>query len=54
MSNRFRLQVAELLQRDKSKCMATVQLLSDRNVVLETDYDSVCEYCGDVTTELDY
>ena len=24
------------------------------DVVLETDYDSVCEYCGDVTTELDY
>lgn len=48
------LQVAELLRRDKSECLATVQLLSDRDIVLETHYDTICEYRGDVSMEVDF
>ena len=42
------------MRRDKTACVATVQLLSDRDVVLETHYDTICEYTGDVSTELDF
>ena len=48
------LQVAHVLKRDKSKCEALLQLLSDRDTVLRLDYDSICEYVGDVDEEFDY
>ena len=47
-------QIAHVLKRDKSKCEAMLQLLSDRDTVLKTNYDSICEYVGDVNEEFDF
>ena len=43
-----------MLKRDKSNCEALLQLLSDRDTVLKIDYDSICEYVGDVNEEFDF
>lgn len=41
-------ELCTILKKDKSKCVATVQFLSDRNQALKIEYDSICEYVGDV------
>ena len=46
--------MAHVLKRDKSKCQALLQLLSDRDNVIKVDYDSICEYVGDVNEEFDF
>lgn len=48
------LQLAEMMKRDKSSCKAVVQLLRDRDEVVKLDYDSMCEYVGDINAEFDY
>lgn len=40
-------EIGQLLQRNKDKCVASVQLLSDRTIIIELDYDDICEYTGD-------
>ncbi len=50
----FTLQFGEVLERDKTACKATIQLLSDRNSVVRLDYDIICEYLGDISTDYDY
>lgn len=42
-------ELCTILERNKSKCLATVQFLSDRDQALELEYDSICEYVGDVS-----
>ena len=42
-------QIGEILQKDKSLCTASVQLLSDRDVLLTLSYESICEYVGDIS-----
>ena len=39
--------LAEILGRDKHKSRAALQLLPDKDEVLEMDYDDICEYLGD-------
>ena len=43
------LQVAEILKKNKEKCIATVQLLRNKDDVLKMDFDSVCEFLGDIS-----
>lgn len=50
----FTLQVGEILNKDKSSCTASVQLLRDRDTLLKLDYDVICEYMGDIQAEFDY
>lgn len=47
-------QLGQVLERDKKRCEALVQLLSDRDKVLQLDYDTICEYAGDIDEEFDY
>ena len=47
-------QIGKVLKRDKFSSIASVQLLSDRNVLLQLPYDDICEFVGDVTAEMDY
>jgi len=47
-------QLAEIIKKDKSKCTALVQLLSDRDELVNMNYDSICEYVGDIHAEFDY
>ncbi|XP_064631963.1 G-patch domain and KOW motifs-containing protein-like [Lineus longissimus] len=47
-------QLAEIINKDKLDCVATVQLLSDRDQALKLDFDSICEYVGDMDAEMDY
>lgn len=54
VSSKHRGQLAELMSKDKKNCKATVQLLKDRDEVLQVDYDSICEYIGDIHEEFDY
>lgn len=42
-------QIGVVLNRDKANCIATVQLLSDREKLLKLSYDIICEYLGDVS-----
>ncbi|GAB6033472.1 hypothetical protein CHUAL_013357 [Chamberlinius hualienensis] len=41
-------QIGEILDKNKKKCTAAVQLLQDKNLV-QLDYDSICEYVGKIT-----
>ncbi|KAL4226343.1 hypothetical protein ACF0H5_014326 [Mactra antiquata] len=54
VSGKYRGQLAQVLERDKRSCKATLQLLSNRDKVLLEDYDSICEYIGDIHEEFDY
>ncbi|XP_067949149.1 G-patch domain and KOW motifs-containing protein-like [Watersipora subatra] len=47
-------EIGLLLQRNKDKEQVTVQLLSDRSVLITLHYDYVCEYTGSVHHLLDY
>ena len=40
-------QVGEVINRDKAKYRATVQLIMSEEVLV-LDYDSVCDYAGEV------
>ncbi|PIK62796.1 putative G patch domain and KOW motifs-containing protein [Apostichopus japonicus] len=41
-------QVGLILNKDKKKCEADVQLLRDRDEIVRLSYDSICEYVGDI------
>ncbi|XP_046651868.1 G-patch domain and KOW motifs-containing protein-like [Daphnia pulicaria] len=41
-------QVCQVIERDKERYTATVQILPDRDEVFQLDYDDICEYTGDV------
>ena len=47
-------QIGVIMKRDKERCLALVQLLSDRDTVLKLLYDDICEYVGDVHSHGDY
>lgn len=40
------LQVGRILQRDKNKCRAMVQLDRYEEKVFTLDYDTICHYVG--------
>lgn len=42
----FPIQMAVIVERNKTKCRATVQLQLTKEVVT-VDYDNICEYVGD-------
>jgi len=42
------------MERNKKKYEATLQLISDREKVLQLDFDSICEYMGDINEEFDF
>ena len=44
-------QLAQLLERDKDRCQAVVQLLSDRDVAVSLPFDAICEYAADVSVD---
>lgn len=54
VSGRHAGQLAHVLERNKKAGEATLQLLSDRDRVVVLDYDSICEYVGDVNEEFDF
>ncbi|XP_060074160.1 G-patch domain and KOW motifs-containing protein-like [Ylistrum balloti] len=54
VTGKWKGQLAELMKRDKSNCMAVVQLLQNRDEVLKISYDSICEFVGDINAEFDY
>ena len=41
-------ELAEIVERDKSKYTVTVQTVPDRDQILRLDFDDVCEYVGEV------
>lgn len=46
---KYKGQLGVILKKDKANCVATVQLLADREKVTKLEYDSICEYLGDVS-----
>ncbi|KAK2187174.1 hypothetical protein NP493_173g04014 [Ridgeia piscesae] len=54
VEGRHRGQLAEILKKDKQAYIATVQLLSDRDKLLDISFDDICEYTGDIDLEMDY
>ena len=48
------MQLGSLLKRDKTRALADVQLLRDRDRIERLDYDDICEYAGNVHDEDDY
>ncbi|GFN77265.1 G patch domain and kow motifs-containing protein [Plakobranchus ocellatus] len=47
-------QIGKVMKRDKDRCIALVQLLSDRDIVLRLPYDKICEYVGNVHDRDDF
>ncbi len=45
---KFKGRLAEVLGRDKAKCVAAVQILPDREEAAKLDFDDICEFAGDV------
>jgi len=39
------------MKKDKDRCQAIVQLLSDRDVAVTLPFESICEYAADVTLD---
>jgi G patch domain/KOW motif-containing protein len=42
------------MKRDKSRYVASLQLLRDRDEVFKLDFDSICEYSGNIDDEYDF
>ncbi|XP_071504271.1 G-patch domain and KOW motifs-containing protein-like [Diadema antillarum] len=54
VSGKLTGQLGMVLKRDKVRCIAHVQLLSDRESIIKMDYDTICEYAGNIQDEEDY
>lgn len=54
VSGSYRGQIGQIMKRNKDCCLAVVQLLSDRDIVLKLHYDEICEYVGDIQYHDDY
>ncbi|XP_059172285.1 G-patch domain and KOW motifs-containing protein-like [Physella acuta] len=54
VSGSYRGQIGQIMKRNKDLCLAVVQLLSDRDIVLKLHYDEICEYVGDIQNHDDY
>ena len=44
LAGEFKGQPGEMLWKDKKKCKAAVQVLPDKDDVVELDFDDLCEY----------
>lgn len=42
------------MSKNKKKSMAAVQLLQDRDSVVNIDFDHICEFVGDIHEQFDY
>ncbi|GAB1609063.1 G-patch domain and KOW motifs-containing protein-like [Argonauta hians] len=49
LHGQYKGQVAAVLQKDKSKYVATLQLVREQDTVFKLDYDSISEYMGNVS-----
>lgn len=47
-------QIGQLIEKNKDKERVTIQLLSDRDVIVTLHYDDVCEYAGNVDQLMDF
>ena len=50
----FYFQLAQMIDRDKHRSVATIQLVSDRKTMIKADYESICEYVGDADDEMEF
>lgn len=50
----FIFQIGEVILKNKKKLMVVVQLLQDRDSVMNIDFDYVCEFVGDIYEQFDY
>jgi G patch domain/KOW motif-containing protein len=50
---KYKGQLGRLVEKNKSKCQAVVQLLRDQTAV-KLNYDQIAEYTGDLETLDDY
>jgi hypothetical protein len=42
------------MERNKKKSTAAVQLLQDRDCVVNVDFDHICEFVGNIQEQFDY
>jgi len=54
VAGEYKKEIAELIQKNKEREKVTVQLLSDRSVLMTLSYDDVCEYTGNVDQLMEY
>ncbi|KAI8773767.1 G-patch domain and KOW motifs-containing protein-like [Biomphalaria glabrata] len=54
VSGTHRGQIGQIIKRHKDKCIAVVQLLTDRDNLLKLHYDEICQYVGNVHHHNDY
>ena len=47
-------QIGKIMKKDKDRCLALIQLLSDRDVVLRLQFDEICDYVGNVHDHDDF
>jgi len=48
VSGKRRSQIGQVIEKDKERCKATIQILPDRDEIFQIGYDDICEYTGDI------
>jgi len=48
VNGRRKTQIGQIIERNKERCIATIQILPDRDEIFQVGYDDICEYTGDV------
>nr|XP_022299314.1 G patch domain and KOW motifs-containing protein-like [Crassostrea virginica] len=54
VSGKYRGQLGEVMSKNKKKSLAAIQLLQDRDSVVNIDFDHICEFVGDIHEQFDY
>ncbi|XP_002734070.1 G-patch domain and KOW motifs-containing protein-like [Saccoglossus kowalevskii] len=54
VNGKYKGQLGTVIDKDKSNCIAHVELLIDRTKIRKLSYDSICEYIGNIQEEQDY
>jgi G patch domain/KOW motif-containing protein len=53
-SGKHKGQLGKIVKRNKDACQALVQLLADRDRLVDVSFDDICEYVGNIDDEFDY
>ncbi|XP_056001685.1 G-patch domain and KOW motifs-containing protein-like [Ostrea edulis] len=54
VSGKHRGQLGEVMERNRKMSSAAVQLLQDRDCVVNIDFDHICEFVGNIHEQFDY
>ena len=53
-AGRHKGQLGKIIKKEKAACKALVQLLVDRDLVVNVEFDDICDYVGSIDDAFDY